>query len=489
MFNRKNNLFLTAAILILVSAVYSYAQPAESGNSNSKKDYFYRKILKNEVEALKIELTEKEAEYKEKFDDEYISLSDQEKITEKETEIKQLKQSAVEDKEQIDKLKSKCDSLLEKLKTQETEHADKLSQLKKQHAEEFKKSVQDPMEIIAIYDKRIAEKDKQIEKVFKRKITKEQELEVVLKEKESVDQKNKELKQQIEKQDKLYKKQIAGKEKERKRKEKKAQGKIKKLEKETTQLKTDMLTGKEKIKEQKLDLKQKEKQIIDLKSKVEFFSERALTEEKKAELRILEAESNKLEQELHKVKYDMTSMQSKYKDKLLQHKSTVLDEQEKKQTELVENKTVWEKKIEILELKYLKQIRVLGKESEKNNAHFNDQLRKLSNKLREKEKRNELLEKKLSSYRDDKKHLLTQVLANKASRAKGVLQVSSMKPNFKGKNKEKAKVHFDKAMHAISQQEYPTAKYEMEKALRLQPKNKMAAEILANINFLLESKQ
>ena len=102
---------------------------------------------------------------------------------------------------------------------------------------------------------------------------------------------------------------------------------------------------------------------------------------------------------------------------------------------------------------------------------------------------NKKLKKKLSRYQSKEKKTKQKKLIRKSKKSRGISPQPAATPGFKGKNKDKAKTHFDRAMKAIVGQDYATAKYQLEKVLNLQPRNKMTLDIMEDVNLILQNKK
>ncbi|MFH2137576.1 MAG: hypothetical protein ABII88_03595 [Candidatus Omnitrophota bacterium] len=518
----KKGLFIPAVIasIFFASLTCSYAQQAANQKSSdtSKNSYFLKKIINNEIQVLKNELASKEKEYQEKFEKEYISVfvssEDTGKSKELERKLEQLQESSKKDVLRIRELNDQLEKFPQKLKEQKDYYEGLLTEKEKQNALDIKEAAKAPSKVIAIYDKRLAEKDEKIKaaqadeagKLQKELNKKSQEAEslkneIILRDKkteESLIQKDKLFGEEIEKKSRqieIIREQLSKQEQKFKQfldnKDKnieQGQEQLKESRTKANDLSAELVLRQKDINARDLLIKDKDNEIAVLTQKIGQINDRIKEYEKQTErVRELEGESKQLEKELMNVKDSMSQMEDQYVGKIDQQKSVLIDVQKNKEVTLVKTTAEWDKKIKALESKYEKKLQALENQKIKIQEECQRRLEEMSGTIRGKEEENEKLRKTIKTADSDKKQLMEEVLVSKAAGIKGIPRVSGSTPSFKGKSKDLAKVHFDRAMDAIVLQKYDVAKYQIEKVLALQPGDKMAKDILDNLNFLIEN--
>ena len=70
-----------------------------------------------------------------------------------------------------------------------------------------------------------------------------------------------------------------------------------------------------------------------------------------------------------------------------------------------------------------------------------------------------------------------------------VTMMQNLTLDFKGQEKERARIYFQRAMTAILKKNYARAKYELEQVLTIQPDDQITVDILESLEFLLERTQ
>ncbi|MDD5745959.1 MAG: hypothetical protein PHO30_01715, partial [Candidatus Omnitrophica bacterium] len=140
----------------------------------------------------------------------------------------------------------------------------------------------------------------------------------------------------------------------------------------------------------------------------------------------------------------------------------------------------WEKKIKLIEARYSKQLRALEEEKEKAARESESKLRELSDKLRAKVAEDEQIKVKLGSFRSNQVGLLEEMLISKAT------LMLKLPQNFRGAEKEKAQIYFERAMTGIIAKDYARAKSDLEQVISMEPDNQITIDIMQSLDFLLK---
>ena len=117
------NIFFLAALVFLTDICIS-PSISFSENNSSKKDYFFKKIVKNEINALKKELAEKEKTYK-NLEKSYLTIAETKEqcdfVDKLNNKVKTLQESLAKAKSQENNLEEQVQSLELKLIDQKNE--------------------------------------------------------------------------------------------------------------------------------------------------------------------------------------------------------------------------------------------------------------------------------------------------------------------------------------------------------------------------------
>ncbi len=433
-------------------------------------------------------LSEQEKQYNDKLQE--IIAPKKENGMQREQEIGSSLSETSRDN-QIKALSQQIKDLNEKLDTQKKAYEQLLTQKDEEFAAKQldieSKNKKDLSGAEKLSDQKLAEKYRQLDEALREK-------ELMYSQKiVEQEQKFKDYFLQSEEKEQSLRQLIAAQEvefnKKRQEETKELNNKIQTLQDSSEQLKIYLIKLKEELKLKAIVIQEKDKQVSVLNEKLALYSEEAIGPEKNG--------SNIITQELERVRDENTRISKELElsqQQLAKYQETQADtvDKKKKQTEALQTELdaklaaanfSWEKKINLQESKYDKQIKQLEQDNEREKEELKLKLDGISAKLRDKVSENEELKSKLNSFRSNQVGLLEELLLSKAEMLKKIPQ------DFKGENKDRAQSYFQQAMNSIISKNYSRAEYELKQVLSLEPNHQMTINILGNLNFLLGKKQ
>jgi len=426
--------FIAISILfaIFIASANLYAQTSDK----DRETYYFKKILKNEIDALKYQLKQKEKECQ-KLQDKQEELSkqlslkanqlyhkktppvfqrEQERLSgvapaektssqakDLERQIEELKQVLKKQKESYEQLLAQKDMGYE-LKISENDNQYKTN------LEKLKKEKQACEQMFLHKDKehelKMWEKDKQ-HKLALANLEKK----MLFENKENAKklrQKTKELKlfhAQSKTQEKVLLDSVAEEKAKFKQKFEDAQKKFnnesKVMEASLVQLRDYLAKFKAELRRKTVILKEKDDQISVLNKKIALFSGEEIEYQKKAveimggELENAKNENKRLRKELQDLTVELAQREDDLESKLEEQKDSIQEVQEQSEVDLVSESFIWEKKIQILNNKHEKQLETMKRNYEKVVERIKSQLERVTDKLRDKVSENAELKSKL----------------------------------------------------------------------------------------------
>jgi len=427
----------------------------------------------------------KEKEYKDKIE----KLSSQPAGAEREQEFTRESQALLEKDSQIRILTQRLKDLSDKMENQRMVYEKALLEKDKELAFEKEKIKQryeksSSQELEEFQDK-LTDKYRQLDKIVREK-EKTHAQELLAK-----DQEIKNIKEQAAEQEKMLRQLIAEKELKSNQmleeEKQKYENENQDLKKSSEQLRMYLLKLKEELKARDTIISEKNNQIAVLTKKLALYSgeERNIKISKvmKEDIANLRSENRRLQKTVAELTKRLKEQKRVLQAKLASQKATITDLQKEREAELLHNSYEWEKKMRIMEAKYIKQIRMLEEENANLEQEFELKVEKVSEKLREKIAEDQQIRDKLNNVRQNQVDLLEEILLSKAT------MMQKVKPDFKKEQKDRAQACFSRAMNAILNKDYARAKYELEEVLLIDPNNQMTINMLGSINFLLKKEQ
>jgi len=294
------------------------------------------------------------------------------------------------------------------------------------------------------------------------------------------------------------------------------------LKKSSEQLKIYQIKLKEEFKTQEIIIQEKDNRIANLNKKLSLYSGEEIASQQKItkvlneDLNNTQLENQRLIKELESIRQESEKQKKlfeqgvalKYEDLLLKEKKQ-LEEVNKKlvnqksifesrlakqkknmvalesvcDDKLMKNAQEWEKKNKLLESKYLAALHEA--ENSKLNAEkeYKNRLEEVTVKLKNKVMEEGDLKIKMDGFRENQVELLEGMLTSKAT------MMQNLTLDFKGLEKERAQIYFQRGMSAILNKNYARAKYELEQVLIIEPEDQITIDILGSLEFLLERAQ
>ncbi|MCM8813185.1 MAG: hypothetical protein NC924_04525 [Candidatus Omnitrophica bacterium] len=259
------------------------------------------------------------------------------------------------------------------------------------------------------------------------------------------------------------------------------------LRKASEQLQAYVIKIKEDLKLKNMLLKEKDTRIAALNEKFSVLSAAGVATEKvnpviQEELDALERENRQLQAETERLRQELAGQSKEHAAAIDALQNKFVQEQRQLQREMSNSSVTWEDKIRLVEGKYLRQLDDLKKEQDALRSQYERQLKQMADKLREKIRENEQLSRGGAAAEQNKSQQAVRTMLE--SEAK--IAQRQTEGERDSEDKQKARVHLDRAAEAIVRKNYARAKRELESALALDRGSMLANTMLENVNFLLQ---
>jgi len=430
--HNRSFVVITILSVVFITSATLYAQKSDK----DKENYYFKKILKNEIDALKYQLKQKENECQ-RLQDKQKELYKQSSLKAKQLDCKktlpvfQREQERLSGTAPLDKsniqakdLERQIEELKQVLKKQKEAHEQLLAQKSRQHESKIRENDTQYKSSLAKLEKEkeageqmLLHKGKEHELKMWEKDTQHKlalanlEKKMQSKNKEDVKklrQKTKELKlfhAQSKIQEKMLLDSVAEEKAKFKQKFEDAQKKFKNeskvMEASLTPQRDYLAKFKAELRRKIVILKEKDDQISVLNKKIALFSGEELEYQKKAveimdgELENAKNENKRLRKELQDLTVELAQREDTLESKLEEQKDSIQEVQEQSEVDLVSESFIWEKKIQILNNKHEKQLEAMKRKYEKVVERIKSQLERVTDKLRDKVSENTELKSKL----------------------------------------------------------------------------------------------
>lgn len=199
-------------------------------------------------------------------------------------------------------------------------------------------------------------------------------------------------------------------------------------------------------------------------------------EDQKNKYEDLLGQKNKQISEINKNLLDQKAI---FENRLAKQNTSMTTLENKYEEKLIKNSEEWEKKIKLLEAKYMNNLQQVEESKLKAEQEYKKRLEDVAVKLKDKAIEDNELKTKMVNFRQNQVELLEEMLMSKAT------MMQNLTLDFKGQEKERAQIYFQRAMKAILKKNYASAKYELEQVLKIEPEDQITVDILGSLEFLI----
>ncbi|MBU1087240.1 MAG: hypothetical protein KKD05_06955 [Candidatus Omnitrophica bacterium] len=411
-------------------------------------------------------------------------------VSQRDSQILALKQQVKDLTQKYDKQQAVFDQILTRKDQDIKEQLEKIEKQKKE----------DSLKAEDAFGIKLTEKYKQLDSVMREK---EQMQIKILSDK---DEEIKAVKAQALEREKTLRQFAATKELEFSRENEKLkneyQQQIDSLKKSSEQLKIYQIKLKEESKTQELIINEKDNRIANLNKRLSLYSgEEAASQQKITQVLKDDLNNTQLEDQLNaqRNKYEDLLLKEKklvealnknlldqkaiFENRLAKQKKSMVELESKFELKLMKNSEEWEKKIKLLESKYITAFHEVENSKLNAESEYKKRLEEVTVKLKDKVMEEGELKTKMDNFRQNQVELLEGMLTSKAT------MMQNLTLDFKGPEKERAQTYFQRAMTAILKKNYARAKYELEQVLTIEPEDQITVDILGSLEFLLERAQ